>query len=254
MSVQQTRTGLWAVRWREAGRMRSKAFHRKRDAERFDLTVKTAKQTGTLAALDGGARDARRLRREHLGADPRRGARAEDAGALRRALRRARLAGARRLPAARTDARGHRALAGRPARRRRAGRVDAQGADAARRDPAARRRGRADPMQPAAARPQGGASAERGGAAAGAGDGRGASARLSAARREFVSLLAYAGLRPQEARALRWGHVGERTLTVHAPKTRRHGRSRDRCACWRRWLRTCASGGCYPADRATTSR
>jgi integrase len=32
----------------------------------------------------------------------------------------------------------------------------------------------------------------------------------------------YAGLRPQEARALRWGHVGERTLTVHAPKTRRH--------------------------------
>ncbi len=38
----------------------------------------------------------------------------------------------------------------------------------------------------------------------------------------FVSLLAYAGLRPQEARALRWGHVGERTLTVHAPKTRRH--------------------------------
>ena len=38
----------------------------------------------------------------------------------------------------------------------------------------------------------------------------------------FVSLLAYAGLRPQEARALCWGHVGERTLTVHAPKTRRH--------------------------------
>ena len=38
----------------------------------------------------------------------------------------------------------------------------------------------------------------------------------------FVSLLAYAGLRPQEARALRWRHVGERTLTVHAPKTRRH--------------------------------
>ena len=54
MSIQQTRTGLWAVRWREAGRMRSKSFRRKRDAERFDLTVKDAKQTGTLAALDGG--------------------------------------------------------------------------------------------------------------------------------------------------------------------------------------------------------
>jgi integrase len=40
--------------------------------------------------------------------------------------------------------------------------------------------------------------------------------------RQFVRLLAYAGLRPQEARALRWANVGERTLTVHAPKTRRH--------------------------------
>jgi integrase len=37
-----------------------------------------------------------------------------------------------------------------------------------------------------------------------------------------VRLLAYAGLRPQEMTALRWGHVGDRTLTVHAPKTRRH--------------------------------
>jgi integrase len=34
-------------------------------------------------------------------------------------------------------------------------------------------------------------------------------------------LLAYAGLRPQEAVRLRWGHVRERTLVVHAPKTRR---------------------------------
>jgi integrase len=39
---------------------------------------------------------------------------------------------------------------------------------------------------------------------------------------QFVQLLAYAGLRPGEARALRWARVGERTLTVHAPKTRRH--------------------------------
>ena len=30
----------------------------------------------------------------------------------------------------------------------------------------------------------------------------------------FVSVLAYAGLRPQEARALRWGDIGERTLRV----------------------------------------
>ncbi len=55
--------------------MRSRAFHRKRDAERYDLTIKTAKQTGTLAATRRRHRDARRIRREHLGADPRRGAR-----------------------------------------------------------------------------------------------------------------------------------------------------------------------------------
>ena len=38
----------------------------------------------------------------------------------------------------------------------------------------------------------------------------------------MVSLLAYAGLRPQEMRGLCWGHVQERTLVVHAPKTMRH--------------------------------
>jgi integrase len=36
-----------------------------------------------------------------------------------------------------------------------------------------------------------------------------------------VSLLAYAGLRPQEARALRWGHVQDRTLVINAHKTGR---------------------------------
>lgn len=36
----------------------------------------------------------------------------------------------------------------------------------------------------------------------------------------LLSVLAYAGLRPQEARGLRWSHVGERTLMVNAPKTR----------------------------------
>jgi integrase len=39
--------------------------------------------------------------------------------------------------------------------------------------------------------------------------------------RMLVALLAYGGLRPQEAVRLRWGHVRERTLVVHAPKTRR---------------------------------
>jgi integrase len=38
----------------------------------------------------------------------------------------------------------------------------------------------------------------------------------------MVSLLAYAGLHPQEMRGLCWVHVQERTLVVHAPKTVRH--------------------------------
>ena len=37
----------------------------------------------------------------------------------------------------------------------------------------------------------------------------------------LVSLLAYAGLRPGEARTLRWGHVQEQTLVVGAAKTGR---------------------------------
>jgi integrase len=45
--------------------------------------------------------------------------------------------------------------------------------------------------------------------------------RAACSRRDavLVSVLAYAGLRPQEALALRWRHVGERTLNVYAPKT-----------------------------------
>ena len=35
----------------------------------------------------------------------------------------------------------------------------------------------------------------------------------------LISVLAYAGLRPEEARLLRWGDIRENTLLVHAPKT-----------------------------------
>ena len=55
MSVHRNRVGGYDVRWREAGHLRSRSFRRKRDAERFDLRVKDAKQSGTLARLDGGA-------------------------------------------------------------------------------------------------------------------------------------------------------------------------------------------------------
>jgi integrase len=34
-----------------------------------------------------------------------------------------------------------------------------------------------------------------------------------------MSVLAYAGLRPQEALALKWGDLGDRTIRVYSPKT-----------------------------------
>ena len=38
----------------------------------------------------------------------------------------------------------------------------------------------------------------------------------------LVRLLAYADLRPQEARGLQWAQVRDRTLVVHAPEMRRY--------------------------------
>ena len=46
-------------------------------------------------------------------------------------------------------------------------------------------------------------------------------AQLSQRDATLVSLMAYAGLRPDEATRARWGDLGERTLHVHASKTER---------------------------------
>ena len=59
MSVEkvQRRSGevVWRVRWRDPrGRNRSQVLGRKRDAEAFDAEVKRRKRTGELAAMDGG--------------------------------------------------------------------------------------------------------------------------------------------------------------------------------------------------------
>lgn len=54
-SVSVHRKGAnWIVRYREAGRNRSRSFVRKRDAERFDAEVVRRRQLGALAALDAG--------------------------------------------------------------------------------------------------------------------------------------------------------------------------------------------------------
>jgi integrase len=57
MSVERVerKTGVvWRVRWREGGRNRSKVLGRKRDAEAFDAEVRRRQRTGALATLDAG--------------------------------------------------------------------------------------------------------------------------------------------------------------------------------------------------------
>ena len=112
-----------------------------------------------------------------------------------------------------------RALAGGADRGRRRARVGAEGADAARRDPAARAGVRADRAQPGAAGAQGPPAGQERGPPAGARDGRGDARGEPTRDATLISVLAYAGLRPQEALALRWRDIGERTLMVNAPKT-----------------------------------
>jgi integrase len=45
---------VWRVRWRQAGRNRSKVLGRKRDADAFDAEITRRKRTGELAQLDAG--------------------------------------------------------------------------------------------------------------------------------------------------------------------------------------------------------
>lgn len=81
-------------------------------------------------------------------------------------------------------------------------------------------------------------------------------AALDAERAAIVSVLAYAGLRPGELRALRWGDVRERTILVQRgadPDGRRRRRRRAPCgpyACSTRSRPTCGRGGWRRADPA----
>jgi integrase len=58
MSVEKRNNGdgtrSWRVRWREGDRNRSRSFRTRRDAELFDADLVRRRQLGTLAALDAG--------------------------------------------------------------------------------------------------------------------------------------------------------------------------------------------------------
>jgi integrase len=240
VSVHRNRVGGYDVRWREAGHLRSRSFRRKRDAERFDLRVKDAKQTGTLARLDGGAETldeyvektwapihvaplASKTRTLYvslydghisptLGGYPLRDLTPEIIGRWQAD----RLAGGAAVERTRKSLT---LLGGILQRAVEAGRIPSNPQRLVRKAPA---------LPTEEVRPLAPATVEQIREALRAGAGRDDPStrhdlhRLRERDAVMVSLLAYAGLRPQEMRALCWGHVHERTLVVHAPKTRRH--------------------------------
>jgi integrase len=223
MSVHKNRVGGYDVRYRDAaGKHRSKSFRRKRDAERFDLQTKDARQGGTLASLDGGretlddyvkhtwiplnvATLAGSTRAIYaviydthvsptLGGYELRELTAEVIARWQVDL----IAAGDGIEAIR---KAHTMLGGILQRAVEAHRITANPQRLVRKAPAAARP-EVRPIAPATV------EAIR--------------ARLLPRHAILVSLLAYAGVRPQEALELLWAHVLEDTIVVHSPKTRRY--------------------------------
>ncbi len=222
MSVHRNRVGGYDVRWREAGHTRSRSFRRKRDAERFDLQVKDAKQTGMLARLDGGVETLDEYV-EHTWAPIYAAALEPKTRELYAGLYDSHVSpwlGRYQLRQLTPEVIGrwqaNRLAAGAPVESTRKaltllGGILQRALEAGRIPTNPQRLVRkAAPAPTDEVRPIAPVTVE---------------AICSVLRPRdamVVHLLAYAGLRPQELRALCWAHVGERTLTVHAPKTRRH--------------------------------
>ena len=243
------------MRWREArpdaGR---KSFRRKRDAERFDLKVKDAKQTGTLAALDGGRETLDEYVEDTWAPIHAAALAAKTAGALRRPLRRAHLARARRLslreltPEVIGRWQADRLAAGAPLESIRkaltllGGILQRASRPADRVNPQRLVR-KAAPPATEEVRPLAPATVEA------------ICARPEAARRD---LRLPARLRRSPAAGGAGAALGARRR-AHARRPRTEdatalARSRGRCGCSRRSRRTSASGDCYQDDRAMTCR
>jgi integrase len=211
-------TGKWEVRWRENGRNRSKSFTLKGDAARFEAQVQRAREVGRPLDLDRG----RETLSDFVGVFWRRYAltelspktRADYRGVWERHVR-SRLGGYRlrdvtpavvdefrsELRAAGTgEATVSKALTLLSSMYRCAVTWDRVDVNPLReiRIPQAKRKRLVRPVPPARV------EAMR-------------MALLAAGRRRdavLLTTLAYAGLRPQEARALRWGDVAERTIRI----------------------------------------
>ncbi len=223
MSVHKNRLGTYDVHWRDpTGRQRVKTIRLKRDAERYDQKIKDAKALGTLAQLDGGSQTLNEYV-EQTWAPIHAATLAPKTQALYTGLYDRHLAptlGSYPLRDLTPEAIGRwqadRLAAGAPVESTRKaltllGGILQRAMEAGRiRSNPQRLVRKAAPAASAEVRPLAPVAVE-------------AVRELVAPRdRIVVSLLAYTGVRPQEARAMLWTHVAERTLVVHAPKTRRH--------------------------------
>jgi integrase len=234
MSIERTHTGAWRVRWREAGRNRAKVIGTKADARAFEAEIVRRQRMGELAAIGGAkqtldafARDtwwplyvrpnlARSTRQSYaetwdrhisqaLGGYPLR----EITGPLvGRYLSDLRAQGVGPQAARRVKAIVQSCLA----------RAVEQGLIAA------------NPAQSVKLPRAEGKPSVR---AVGPSEIETLRARLSPRDAVLVSVLAYVGLRPGEALALRWSDVGERTVLVERAnddgtlKTTKTGRRRS---------------------------
>jgi integrase len=222
MSVHK-RGDAHVVYWRDqTGRQRSKSFRRKRDAERYDLGVKDARQIGSLARLDGGSQTLDSYV-EGTWAPIHAATLAPKTVALYTGLYDGHLSpslGGYPLRELTPEVIGRwqadRLQAGAPVESTRKaltllGAILQRAVEAGRIESNPQRLVRkASPPRSEEVRPFAPATVEA------------ICAVLRPRDAMVVRLLAYAGVRPQELRGLRWGHVQERTLVVHAPKTQRH--------------------------------
>jgi integrase len=211
-------TGKWEIRWRENGRHRSRSFTREADADRFEARVRSARELGEVLDLDRGkesvAEFIERWWREYALVQLEENTRRSYAQVWEKHLRR-RIGGYRLRDVSPAVVHGVKAelLAhkiGAPTVRKALAllsgifrcavewdRIDRNPV----RDvgmPAARRSRHVRPLAPLTVE----AMRRR--------------LLLDGAERDaaIVSVLAYSGLRPEEARALRWSDIGERTVLV----------------------------------------
>lgn len=211
-------TGKWEIRWRENGHNRSKSFTRKADAERFELQVRRARERGHTLDVDRGKEPlaefietyCRRHATPNLAANTR-----DSYGRVWEKRVRPILGGYRLRDVTPGVVDEFKATliasnVGLPTVRKALALVSGMFTCAVKWDrvdrnpvrevslPTTERMRHVRPVPPV------GVEALRAGLLI---DDR----RFDAT---FVSVLAYAGLRPQEARALRWGDIGERSIRV----------------------------------------